>query len=318
MSRWLLALLLAAAGWSTAGAHDALDAIDGCLRELDPGLDVGYQRIAARCPDLTPTLVQSQYAAWLPRDWNQTGNLLSADGLTELRALLTREPAATAARGAPSVEHVAALLAKVTQSDQPRAGWWTRLKQWLREVLAPRPERAGESWWRRLIGDARLSDVALEAVGWGAMLLVIALAVVVVINELRVAGVLKARERAHGRARTPAAGPGALTLEDLERVSPLEQPSLLLELIARRLVAQERLPPARSLTVHELTRAARLPGESDRERLRELATTCERVRFGDQQESSSTLAAAIARGRELLAALEAPARERQEAGRAHA
>src|SRR5437764_1078322 len=203
MSRRLLALLLAAAGWPTAGAHDALDAIDGCLRELDPGLDVGYQRIAARCPDLTPTLVQSQYAAWLPRDWNQTGNLLSADGLTELRALLTREP-------------------------------------------------------------------------------------------------------------------GALTLEDLERVSPLEQPSLLLELIARRLVAQERLPPARSLTVHELTRAARLPGESDRERLRELATTCERVRFGDQQESSSTLAAAITRGRELLAALQAPARERQDAGPAHA
>ncbi len=150
------------------------------------------------------------------------------------------------------------------------------------------------------------------------MLLVIALAVVVVINELRVAGVLKARERAHGRARTPAAGPGALTLEDLERVSPLEQPALLLELITRRLAAQERLPPARSLTVHELTRAARLPGESDRERLRELATTCERVRFGDQQESSSTLAAAIARGRELLAALQAPARERQEAGPAHA
>src|SRR5438132_183325 len=281
MSRWLLALLLAAAGWPTAGAHDALDAIDGCLRELDPGLDVGYQRIAARCPDLTPTLVQSQYAAWLPRDWNQTGNLLSADGLTELRALLTREPAATAARGAPSVEHVAALLAKVTQSEQPRAGWWTRLKQWLREVLAPRPERAGESWWRRLIGDARLSDVALEAVGWGAMLLVIALAVVVVINELRVAGVLKARERAHGRARTPAAGPGALTLEDLERVSPLEQPSLLLELIARRLVAQERLPPARSLTVHELTRAARLPGVSDRERFDAVAKRRDLARDGN-------------------------------------
>src|SRR5437764_620549 len=124
------------------------------------------------------------------------------------------------------------------------------------------------AWWRRLIGDARLSDVALEVVGWGAMLLVIALAVVVVINELRVAGVLKARERAHGRARTPAAGPGALTLEDLERVSPLEQPALLLELITRRLAAQERLPPARSLTVHELTRAARLPGASDRQRLR--------------------------------------------------
>src|SRR3989442_9890164 len=130
MSRWLLRLPQGPAGGPTGGAHDALDAMDRGLREPAPGLDVGYQWSAARCPDLTPTLVQSQYAAWLPRDWNQSGNLLSADGLTELRALLTREPAATAARGAPSVEHVAAVLAKVTQSDQPRAGWWTRLKQW--------------------------------------------------------------------------------------------------------------------------------------------------------------------------------------------
>lgn len=318
MSRWLLALLLAAAGWSRAGAHDAVGAIDACLQQLDPALDVGYQPIAARCPELAPTLLQSQYSAWLPPDWNQPGNLLSADGLSELKTLLTREPAAKAGRGAPSVEHVAAVLAKVTQSESPRGTWWARLKQWLREALTPRPQRAGVPWWRRLIGDARLSDVVIEALGWGALLLVIALAVVVVINELRVAGVLKARERAHGRALDPAAGSGALTLEDLERVSPLEQPALLLELITRRLAEQERLPPARSLTLHELTRAARLPEESDREHLRELATVCERVRFSDREENLSTLATALSHGRELLATLQAPAPRPQEAGSAHA
>src|SRR2546421_9737283 len=79
MSRWLLALVLAAAGLPGATAHDALGAIDACLAQLDRGLDVGYRRIAARCPDLAPSLMQSQWAAWLPRDWNQPENLLSAD-----------------------------------------------------------------------------------------------------------------------------------------------------------------------------------------------------------------------------------------------
>src|SRR3982074_2791340 len=92
MSRWLLALLLAAAGLPGAQARDALGAIDACLRQLDRNLDVGYQHLAARCPDLAPSLAQSEWAAWLPRDWNRPDSLLSADGLTELRTLLTGPP----------------------------------------------------------------------------------------------------------------------------------------------------------------------------------------------------------------------------------
>ena len=102
MSRWLLALLLAAAGLPGAQARDALGAIDACLRQLDRNLDVGYQHIAARCPDLAPSLAQSEWAAWLPRDWNRQESLLSADGLTELRTLLTGPPPAAAAVNARS------------------------------------------------------------------------------------------------------------------------------------------------------------------------------------------------------------------------
>ncbi len=307
MSRWLLALLLVAAGSPRAGAHDALGAIDDCLGQLDRGLDVGYQRIAARCPDLTPSLMQSQWAAWLPRDWKEPANLLSAESLDELRTLLVREPGVTPGRGLPSVEHVSAVLTRISQSDQPRGGWWTRLWQWLREVLTPRPEPAGEGWWRRLVGETGLSQVLLDALAWGALLLVIVLAAVVVANELRVAGLLKSRARASGRARAAPGGTASPTMQDLERASPLEQLPLLLELITRRLAEQERMPPARSLTVRELTRAAQLPGESDREHLAELATACERVRFSDRHQDPQTLAAALLHGRALLAALAAPA-----------
>src|SRR6202521_4867745 len=101
MRRWLLALVLAAAGLPGAQARDALGAIDACLRALDRNLDVGYQHVAARCPDLAPSLAQSEWAAWLPRDWNRPESQLSADGLTELRTLLTGPaPAAAGARAA--------------------------------------------------------------------------------------------------------------------------------------------------------------------------------------------------------------------------
>jgi uncharacterized protein DUF4129 len=314
MSRWLLALVLAAAGLPGAKAHDALGAIDACLAQLDRVLDVGYQRIAARCPDLTPSLMQSQWAAWLPRDWNQPENLLSAGGLTELRTLLTREPASASEGRAPRVARVAAVLAMLTQPDRPRGGWWARFRQWLREALTPPPQRADTGWLRRMIADSGLSQAVLDGIVWGALVLVIALAGAVVMNELRVAGVLAGWRAAPRGARTAPGRAAAVTLQDLEHASLFRQPTLLLELITARLGEQDRLPPARALTVHELTRAARLPEESDRERLRELAAACERVRFSGREPAREALAAALARGRELLAALDAPVGQAQGAG----
>jgi len=305
MSRWLLALVLAAAGLPGAKAHDARGAIDACLAQLDRVLDVGYQRIAARCPDLTPSLIQSQWAAWLPRDWNQPGNLLSADGLTELRTLLTRQPFAAPDGRAPRVARVAAVLATL-QPDQPRGGWWARFRQWLREALTPPPQRADQGWWRRLITDLGVSQAVLEGIAWGALALVLALVSAVLVNELRVAGLLKGWKRRSARGRLGPARPAALTLLELERTGPSQRPRLLLELVTARLGEQDRLPPARALTVHELTRAARLPQESDREHLKELAAVCEWVRFSDRETAPHRLAAALAHGRELLAALETP------------
>jgi hypothetical protein len=314
MSRWLLALVLAAAGLPGAAAREALGAIDACLAQLDRGLDVGYQRIAARCPDLAPSLMQSQWAAWLPRDWNQPQNLLSADGLMELRTLLTREPVSAPEGRAPRVARVAAVLATLTQADRPRGGWWARFRQWLREALTPPPQHADPGWLRRMIADLGLSQAVLEGIVWGALVLVMALAGAVVMNELRVAGVLAGWRTAPRDARTAPGRAAAVTLQDLEHASLLRQPTLLLELITVRLAEQDRLPPARALTVHELTRAARLPEESDRERLRELAAACERVRFSGREPAREALAAALARGRELLAALDAPVGQAQGAG----
>jgi hypothetical protein len=304
VARALLALALAAALLPCAQAHDALEAIDDCVARLDTELDVGYARIAARCPDLTAALGESSFAAWLPADWKRPDNQLSAAGLSELRAQLARESGhRDNRRPALRTERVATVLAAVTQAAKGSVGWWQRFKDWVRRILTTRAQ-TDSGWLRRWLADIELSRATTQLITWTAFALVVALAVGIVINELRIAGVLRSRTaRSHVRGAAFSRGGSATSLEEIERAAPERQPALLLELIAARLAALQRLPPARALTGRELERQARLPEESGRARLAELVSVCERVRFSGATVSSASLAAAVRDGRALLSAL---------------
>lgn len=314
MRRTVLALLLTVFSAAPLAAEKgAVAAIDHCLAQLDT-LDRGYERIAARCPDLTSSLMDSPWAAWLPRDWNEPGNQLSDDGLVELRALLVREAARVPASHELRTSTVRGVLAALTASgarDHPR-GWWAHFKSWLHELFTPRPQPHEDGWLQRLVARIQV-PAALERWILGSVLaLVVALALAIVVNELRIAGVLGTRRRRGGFS--PGGSVGArdgVTLEELERASPSQQPRLLLELVAIRLVAQSRLPPARALTVRELSGMARIEDAADRARLNELAATCERVRFSDEEVAPALLARALMQGRALLASLSATGVARQ-------
>ncbi len=306
MARCLLALLLAAALAPAAPAHDPLQAIDECLARLDTELDVGYARIAARCPDLTPALARSTYAPWLPTDWHRPDNELSAAGLSELRAQLLRVTVVPApAHGALRSADVAAVLAQVTHVEaSPRSGGWQRFKDWFRRLIAAHPP-GDDAWLGRWLADLKLPGGVTELIGWAALGAVVLLAAGILVNELRIAGLLRRRsdcERspsaAGGRGRA-ASGPA-----DLEHAPLEEQPARLLELIAERLAVQRPLPPTRALTARELERKANLQERSARARLAELVAVCERVRFSPERVSDTSLAAALRAGRELLLALE--------------
>jgi hypothetical protein len=305
VARALLALLLAAAAVPCVQARDALSAIDECVARLDSELDVGYARIAARCPDLTAALRDSPFAPWLPADWERPDNQLSATGLSELRAQLAHESRPELpVRSAPRIERVAPALAAVKPSEGGGASWWQRFKDWLRSVLTARPQ-PNEGWLGRWLAGVKLSTGTTQLIAWGSLAVLVALAAGIVLNELRIAGVLRGldgqrRQRAVEAARASA----ALALEEIERAAPEQQPGLLLELIASRLAAQDRLPPVRALTARELGQQARLPQESGRARLVELVAVCERVRFSGERVSAASLAAALRGGRLLLAGLD--------------
>jgi hypothetical protein len=301
----LLALVLVAG--AAPAAADPLALLDDCIHRLDPSLDVGYARITSRCPQLAPALAASPFAPWLPADWSKSENALSVGGLAELRTLISRRTVPATVR-APQVAHLQNVLAQLQHQEAAQRSWWTRCKDWLRRILTPQPGAEDSGWLRRLLTSLDLSESLQSLIVWGAVLVVVLLAAVIVINELKVAGLLRVlRRRRASAAAPPAPARLAAGLQELEHANAREQPQLLLEMIVRQLVAQERLPPARALTLHELERSARLTDAAERTRLAQLTTACERARFDAEPPPAPLLAVALAGGRELLAALSAGA-----------
>jgi hypothetical protein len=300
--RWLAGLLFLLAGVTAAQAHELLDRLDACIGRLDQDLDVGYERVAARCPELTAALAHSAWAPWLPADWNQRGNQLSAQGLTELRTLLSRSLTLGTPVRAPRPEYAAAVVARISQADAARHGWWERLKAWLRGVTAGDEGDSAQlgAWF----GAQDFPHGVAQAVAWLALALVVAIALAIFVNELRIAGVLKVRSAASRGDPRVAGREADHTLIEVERHDLREQPALLLELIADSLTAQGRLPPARALTAGELLRGAHLADESGRAWLAELTATCEQLRFSIRDVGGAGIASAIAAGRRVLVGLE--------------
>src|SRR4051812_13906842 len=118
------ALILTVVSTARAAVPDPLAAIDTCILNLDPQLDVGYERIARRCPDLAPALEQSGWAAWLPQGWKESRNDLSAGSLRELRSVVARELATKAGEHAPRVERLKEILTDLGSTAQERSGAW--------------------------------------------------------------------------------------------------------------------------------------------------------------------------------------------------
>jgi hypothetical protein len=303
----------AAAPLTVTSSESVRLAIDTCLRKLNPEIDIGYERISARCLDLARRIEASGWSVWLPPDWQRPGNDLSAGGLRQLEELLAAgDGTPTSGFHQLTVAGLHTVLASLAGDSATEShGWWTRTKAWLRKVFA-RGEEEDDDWFSRFAAQNGISQVAIELVSYVALALVVVLAGIILVNELRVSGLLRRLwqrfARALARPALSAAGPGigrsaaagCDTWDDVEKADRAFQPRLLLELLARRLAEMGCLPQWRGLTVRELTCAARLPEEADRERLVELARMSERLRFSDGPVAGEAVDAALRGGRALL------------------
>jgi hypothetical protein len=294
---------------STAGAEALVETIEACRARLDPQIDIGYERIVARCPDLVRQLEQDSFAAWLPEGWQDAGNNLSAGSLGELGVLIQREIATQLSRPAPSVQQLPRVLAEIGQSARQRDGLLKRIRLWLHKVLPSTEEPADSGWLSRMVSRIGLSQTVIELVSVIALIVVLGLSALILTNELRAASFLRKRRYREAReAAAPVRGASSsLTWQDVELAEYRDKPRILLELLIERLTQTQRLPPAHSLTARELTRIAKLPEREDYERLASVALTAERIKYAAHTAQPAEINAAIDGGRTLLRAID-PAR----------
>lgn len=277
--------------------------IDSCIARLDPQLDIGYERIVARCPELMRQLEAGAWAPWLPRGWKESGNDLSAGSLGEFRELVDRESRARESNGvpAPDVRGLQPILTALSGSHSETG--WSRFKSWLRWILERREQPTDEGWFSQMVSHAGIPQSVIRLITYAALGAVVFMAGIIVFNELRTAGSFGKRSRKVRKRRASAGDAYGESWRDIEQAPFGERPRLLLELILRRLTARGALPPAGALTVRELTRAAQLPEPDDRARLAELALATEQVRYSSVR--TQALDEPLTRGRELLERLEA-------------
>jgi hypothetical protein len=294
-----LCLLLAGALPALAApkARDPSASLDACIAALD-SLDIGYERIAERCPGLTSALEASDEALWLPADWKRPGNELSAAGLAQLRVLLMRERAVARGARRADVAQLPVVLAQLGPVEPP-SSWRTRLAGWLRGREPPSATSGRVSGLVDWIGPGGSPPAALTHL---LLALAVVLAVLLAGRELLLAGGLR-RFELHGwriaRHRpAPAAQAQAGRL-----AAPLgERPALLLVAITARLREEGRVPAPQALTARELAALARLP-PVQREQLASLGQVAEQLRFAPVPPAGGQITAALEQGQQLLASL---------------
>jgi hypothetical protein len=288
--------------------------LNDCAARLDRDRDIGYGRVALRCPGLAPVITGSDRAAWLPSSWQERSNELSAGGLRELARLVREESMRSVTSSGPTAESLATVLRQVSANPDDDSGLWARTMSWIRALLARQRAGAAEedfgiADWLRSRG---VGASAWAVLTYALFSVLIGIAIFVIATELRAAGVLRRTARGANReSRSPRASV-PLRLEDLASLPLLERPALLLRLILEALSAAGRMrghtSGHASRTRNEILRDVRLDRAAQRDSLAALARRTEQLRYAAVPPAPPEIEASVADGstllRELIAAPE--------------
>jgi len=304
-----LVVVLWLAAWPVCGHADptAREVLQACIERAEPDSS-GASELEAACPGLTAALAQLDMLDHLPMEWEDN---LQVGALEDLLVLHDAYQGPSPPR--PNRQSLQAVLDKLAKDSQARPqSLWTRIKNWLREIWQP-PGDEAPSWLATVLEKLSSAAVLIELFAYLAVAAVIALAIGIVIAELRSAGLLKAREKiARNTARSESIVDAAdATLADLDGIAPANRPAFLLRMLVSLLVRSGQLQTERALTHRELSSRAKFNRDPDRERFEQLARVAEELHYGAgvaridmaAQRHESALTAARALYTELRAAI---------------
>jgi hypothetical protein len=293
----LFVLLLTIASAASPQAADVADApIDQVVRcgNAAPADAIGLTALEEACPGLTEALDRSGYLAYLSAPLREE---LRGDQLTDLQPLAERydAPAGIRPLGTDSLDSILASLREAEQ-DRPLT-LFERLKRSLRRLL----ERQGNNssnWLSEWLRDVTIPDAVSQGIVFGAIVLVILLALAVVLNELRAAGVFRrdARDRSRDDGNRARAGAAQRMVDSLQGEG--EAPALL-RLLVGTLVVRGRLRGERALTHRELCTHARFDDDAQRATFSRIAMLAEQTVYAGTPVPPEELQSAAAAARAL-------------------
>lgn len=306
MSRWRR-LAFATGAWLVCGGAGAtaLETMDACAAQA-PTEARGIVALEAQCPGLDAALDELGLVAVLPEGWRDQ---LHRGQLDDLRGLVHRY-LDTPAQVAPDAGAIRAVLDQLAreQVQTPRS-WRAAFMEWLRSWFANR-DAGSSGWLDRLLERLALSIDVVKALTYGLLALVVVAAVVLVVRELRAAGLLSRRGGFAPRsdaAAMPGTGASAPDIVDLDAVALRDQPAVLLRLLVARLLANGQLRVERSLTHRELVTHSAFADAESRTRFLRVAQLAERALYGYADAGPTQASDVIADGRRLLLQLQAHA-----------
>jgi hypothetical protein len=265
---------------------------------------VGLEALEAECPGLDEALEDAGFSAFLS---DAQLEQLTPFGLVDLERLDARyrESIAKAAGTQASVDDLKPILEslqKPTQAEVPLT-WFEKFKRWLRNLFEQR-EQESQSWLERWLKDVKVPQTVTRWLVYGAIGLVIILAIVVIINELRAAGVLRRRAKQAARDLSVSErGENNMAVTDLDALDERERPAALLKLLVATLVKTGRLRAEKSLTHRELSRRAAFDVAEQRDRFEELALLGEMLLYGHSSVPRERIEAVVQGGRALQSEL---------------
>jgi hypothetical protein len=294
----LLSLVAIGARAQVESSHEEL--IRLCSERADPDVQ-GMEQLEAECPGLGRALSASGYDAFISehqREWMTASKLVDLGRLAERY----REPPSTRSLDPDALESV---LAALDREPEQRPGWFARLKNWLRSLFAE-ADAQSSSWLRSWLSRLEMSPAVQRVMLYGGIAMVILIALAVLVNELRVAGVWRGSRRRSSHAGSPvgsAPDPDRATLADLEALPLTERPSMLLRMIAAHLMRSGRLMSEKSLTHRELVRAAAFEAEGERVSFGRVARLAEQLRYGGISVPNAQIEEVVREGSDLAARL---------------
>lgn len=290
-------LLLTAPAVFAQADESARQVLDDCVESLRYDV-AGMAAIEAACPGLEAALVELGVAPFLSDPQREA---LGLNGLMNLQNLVQRysEAPEAGAVAVDSLRPVLDSLQKPARVEQPPT-WLERFRRWLRN-LVDNDKASAAPWLSRWLDKYQLSETMRNVLFYGSLLLVVALAVAVIVNEVRVARSGR-RKKSAGTTLNQAVGAAGEAVSgqlDLDAAARGDRPSLVFRMLVATLVQTGRLQTGRSLTHRELTAKARFDDPQQRECFRRVAALAERIVYGRGAVATDDLDYVVQAGRSL-------------------